>query len=68
MECHYLRRGEFAEKYLNGRLAPVARDEFEVHLLQCADCLRVVDALQILGHELAEAAPRIRAYPPPIKP
>jgi hypothetical protein len=62
MECRQLHRDELAEKYLNGQLDPSLRDEFEVHILECAPCLRSVEAVQTLGQELAERAPQIRAY------
>ncbi len=68
MECQALHRDELAEKYLNGQMDRSARDEFEIHLLECSDCQRHVEALQALRHELTEAAPRIRAYPPAAKP
>lgn len=67
MECQALHRDELAEKYLHGQMDTSARDEFEVHLLDCADCQRHVEALQTLRHELTDAAPRIRAYPPAAK-
>ena len=53
---------ELAEKYLNGQLDPAARDEFEVHILECAQCLRRIEAVQTLRQELAERAHQIRAY------
>lgn len=68
MACQALHRDELVEKYLNGQLHPSARDAFEVHILECADCQRHVEALQTLRHELTEAAPRIGAYPPAAKP
>lgn len=68
MKCQELHRDELAEKYLNGQMDFSARETFEVHLLDCADCQRHVEALQALRHELTEAAPRIRAYSPAVKP
>jgi TolA-binding protein len=62
MECQELHRDEVAEKYLNERLDPSARDEFEVHILACAQCLQRVEAVQTLRQELAERAHQIRAY------
>jgi len=56
-----LHRDELAEKYLHGHLDPAAQDEFEVHILECAQCLRQVEAVQTLRQELAERAPQIRA-------
>ena len=67
MECRQLHRDELAEKYLSGRLDPAARDEFEVHILECAHCLRRVEALQALRQELVESAHCIRGYAHPIK-
>jgi anti-sigma factor RsiW len=61
-------RDEFAGKYLNGQLDSATRDEFEVHILQCAPCLQHVEALQALRQELSESGSRIRAYPPTTKP
>jgi anti-sigma factor RsiW len=57
MECHESHRDESAEKYLNGQLDPAARDEFEVHILECTECLRRVEALEMLRHELAQRTP-----------
>jgi anti-sigma factor RsiW len=57
MECRELHRDESAEKYLNGQLDPATRDGFEVHILECAECLRRVEALQMLRHELAQRSP-----------
>jgi anti-sigma factor RsiW len=57
MECRELYREESAEKYLNGQLDPAARDEFEVHILECAECLRRVEALEMLRQELAQRTP-----------
>ncbi len=68
MACQALHRDELAEKYLNGQMDRSARDEFEIHFLECADCQRHVEALQTLRHELTEAAPRIRAYSSATKP
>ncbi len=56
MECQELHRDELAEKYLNGRLDSATRDEFEVHILECARCLRSLEAIQILRQELAARA------------
>jgi anti-sigma factor RsiW len=67
MECQDLHRHELAEKYLNGSLDPAMQDEFEVHILDCANCLRYVEALQVLRQELAQTAGRIRAFARPIK-
>jgi anti-sigma factor RsiW len=44
MQCQELHRDELAEKYLNGQLDPAAQDEFEIHLLECVQCLRQVEA------------------------
>lgn len=62
MECQELHRDDVAEKYLNGQLDPAARDEFEVHILECRQCLRRVEAVQALRQELADHAHQIRAY------
>ena len=67
MACQALHRDELTEKYVNGQMPPAARDKFETHLLECVDCQIHVEALQALRHELTEAAPRIRTYPPAIK-
>lgn len=57
MECHELHRDEFAEQYFNDQLDPAIRDEFEVHILECAQCLRSVEAIQMLRQELARRTP-----------
>jgi len=62
MLCQELHRDELAEKYLNGQLGPAAQDEFEVHILECVQCLRQVEAVQNLRQELDERAHQIRAY------
>ena len=64
MQCQELHRDELAEQYLNGKLDPAAQDEFEVHILECVQCLRQVEAVQTLRHGLAERAHQIRAYSP----
>ena len=67
MECQELHRHQLAERYLNGSLDPAASDEFEVHILECANCLQHVEALQVLRQELTQAATRISAFARPIK-
>ena len=62
MKCHEPHRDELAEKYLNGQLDPAAQDDFEIHILECAQCLRRVEVNQTLRQELAERAYQIRAY------
>ena len=62
MECQQLHRDELAEKYLHGQLDPTAQDEFEIHILECAKCLRQVEAVQTLRQELSERSPQIRAH------
>ncbi len=59
MECQELRRDELAGKYLNQQLDPTAQDEFEVHVLECANCLRHVEVVQALRQELFESARRV---------
>ena len=62
MECQELHRSELAEKYLNGQLDPATRDDFEVHILECPRCLQGVEAVLALREQLADRAPKIRAY------
>src|SRR5579863_4196759 len=62
MECRQLHRDELAEKYLNGQLDPAVQNDFEVHILECSQCLKQVEAVQTLRQELAERAHQIRAY------
>jgi hypothetical protein len=62
MECRQLNRDELAEKYLTGQLDAAEQDEFEVHILECAPCLRQVEAVQTLRDQLADRALEIRAY------
>lgn len=57
-----MNRDELAEKYLSGQLDAAAHDEFEVHILECAPCLRQVEAVQTLRDQLADRALEIRAY------
>jgi hypothetical protein len=64
MQCQELHRDELAEQYLNGQLDPAAQDEFEVHILECVQCLRQVEAVQTLRQGLAERAHQIRACSP----
>ncbi|PYX11956.1 MAG: hypothetical protein DMG85_03890 [Acidobacteria bacterium] len=61
MECQELHRSELAEKYLNGQLDPATRDDFEVHILECPQCLQDVEAVLALREQLADRAPQIRA-------
>jgi len=61
MECQELHRSELAEKYFNGQLDPATRDDFEVHILECPQCLQDVEAVLALREQLADRAPQIRA-------
>jgi hypothetical protein len=60
MDCSELDRGELAERYLTGQLDSSAQDEFEVHILECAKCLRAVEILQSVSDDLAQRAHEIR--------
>ena len=62
MECQELHRSELAEKYFNGQLDPATRDDFEVHILECPQCLQDVEAVLALREQLADRASQIRAY------
>ena len=62
MKCQELHRDDIAEKYLNGQLDPAAQDEFEVHILECTQCLQRTEAVQALRQELDDRAHQIRAY------
>ncbi len=63
MDCQRIAGEELVEKYLNGRLEPAEQDNFEVHLLECPQCLERTEALQMAHASLTERAHAIRLLP-----
>lgn len=63
MNCQNVDDG-IAEKYLKGELEPPSQDEFEVHILECPQCLQSVEALQQLRTALTTQAHEIRLASP----
>jgi negative regulator of sigma E activity len=63
MDCQRIAGEELVERYLNGRLEPAEQDDFEVHLLECRQCLERTEALQMAHASLREKAQAIRLLP-----
>jgi hypothetical protein len=62
MDCAKIDRNELAEKYLHRQLDEASQDEFEIHILECGQCLQAVELLQDIRFDLNERAPAIRTY------
>ncbi|HWY42391.1 MAG TPA: tetratricopeptide repeat protein [Candidatus Sulfotelmatobacter sp.] len=68
MDCKNTNRVELAEKYVRNDLAASELDEYETHLIECAECVRQLELLQILQAELEGRAHEIRAWTPSRRP
>jgi hypothetical protein len=65
MDCEAVNRGELVEKYLQGKLDSARQDEFETHVLECAQCAQEVEVLQAVRRDLTERAHEIRGWTAP---
>jgi hypothetical protein len=74
MNCQQVAEGEIVEKYLTGRLESSLQDDFEVHLLECRECLALLETytaarsvLAAHGREISKAtephAPASQGWP-----
>lgn len=63
VDCRYVTDKALAECYLNGKLEAPLQDEFEVHLLECPNCLQAIETLKELHSAVALEAARIRLAP-----
>jgi hypothetical protein len=59
MNCHQVREGQIAERYLLGDLTGAEREAYERHFLACENCFEEVRTLRAVRSELARrsAAP-----------
>lgn len=64
MNCRSILEGGIAERYLRGELDPTQQDEFEVHILECGNCLESVEVQQQMHEALRERAHEIRVASP----
>jgi len=62
MTCRVIDQAEVIPKYLNDQLAPAARDDFEVHILECPECQDMVELFQRVREQLQARAHEIRTY------
>jgi hypothetical protein len=53
MTCANVREQATPERYLRGELTGGERDEYELHYFSCNDCYSELEALRLLGGELA---------------
>jgi len=61
MICDRVKHDGVAEAYLLGTVDEETRDAFEIHLLDCAECLDELETLQALQLELAATRTEIEA-------
>ena len=66
-DCGKTDRNELAEKYLNGQLDEAEQDTFEIHILECGQCLDTVELLQAVRFDLTERASVIRTQTPAVR-
>ena len=60
MNCLHIADKHVAEQYLTGQLDDSQKDEFEIHILECQDCLSAVETLKDLRLALSSHAHEIR--------
>jgi len=65
MDCRQVSEHELAEKYVSGELDAELQDQFEVHMLDCPECLSSVETLMSVRNSLAAQADEIRKFPTP---
>src|SRR5713226_9650614 len=59
MDCEQIARDELVEKYLQGRLEPALERDFQVHLLECPECLALLETCEDIRDDLAPQAAAI---------
>src|SRR5436309_2219546 len=62
MDCRQVSGHELAEKYVSGQLDAELQDQFEVHMLDCPECLSTVETLMSVRNSLAAQADEIRKF------
>jgi tetratricopeptide (TPR) repeat protein len=67
MNCQDVEKSELAEKYLRGELDATTQDNFEVHILECPNCLYLAETLQAAREGLSLRAQEIRALAVPVE-
>jgi predicted anti-sigma-YlaC factor YlaD len=63
MNCRQIAEDEVVEKYLTGRLESSLQDDFEIHVLECHECLVLLETCEAARTELAARATEIRQMP-----
>ncbi len=63
MICQNFADQQMAERYLKGQLEDSQRDQFELHILECPDCLNALETLKDLRFALQSQAHEIRLAP-----
>ena len=59
MDCEQIARDELVEKYLQGRLEPALESDFQVHVLECPECLALLETCEDIRDDLAPRAAAI---------
>jgi hypothetical protein len=63
MDCAQVARDELLEKYLNGQLESELERELQVHLLECRECLALLETCEEARDELAGRAAVLAEVP-----
>jgi len=61
MDCQLVTQGELAEQYVSGKIDPALQDEFEIHILECRECARLVEVCEETRIGLVAQQDAIRA-------
>jgi hypothetical protein len=56
MDCQRIAEDELVEKYLNGQLEPPLQDDLEVHILECSECLKLLEMMESVSADLSARA------------
>jgi len=59
MNCEQVARDELVEKYLNGQLEPAVEHDFQVHILECRECVALLETYEDIRDDLAPQAAAI---------
>src|SRR5579859_2505131 len=59
MDCEQVARDELVEKYLSGQLEPPLQRDFQVHILECPECLALLETCEDIRDDLAPRAAAI---------
>ena len=60
MDCEQVARDELVEKYLSGQLEPTLQRDLQVHILECPECLALLETCEDIRDDLAPRAAAIR--------